>query len=305
VNSDEAVASPTPAAHGVVARAYAFARDVVVRFLEDDCLSMAATIAYYALLSIFPLVLGASALATFLLERQDVRAAIVEALRAYLPAEAVAAVLHNVDEAVRARGAVGIAAIAAFVWSSSAVAGAARHSLNRVWGVARERPFWRRKLLEIATTLLLGGILAASLSASLAVSFIERLTPAPVSEALRIIPAVDALRAVVPILLPFLVFLLAYRLLPNHALRWKWLWPGALVATLMFEGARHIVFWGVESFARYHLVYGSLAGVIVFLLWIYVVAAIFLLGAEVSRRAASPPSQILHAGVTHAHDPAG
>ncbi|MDR5684360.1 MAG: YihY/virulence factor BrkB family protein [Armatimonadota bacterium] len=305
MNRDEVAAAPAAAAQGTVAQAYAFGRDVAARFLEDDCLPMAATIAYYALLSIFPLLLGASALATFFLERQDVQAAISEALRAYLPPEAVAAVLRNVDEAVRARGTVGVAAIAVFLWSSSAVAGAARHSLNRVWGVGQERPFWRRKMLEIATTLLFGGILAASLSVSLTLSIVDRFIPASLSDAIHAIPGAGAGRVVIPLVLPMLVFLLAYRLLPNRPIRWRWLWPGALVATLLFEGARRVVFWGVETFTRYQLVYGSLAGVIVFLLWIYVVAAIFLLGAEVSRRAASPPPWPLHPGVTHAHDPAG
>lgn len=304
MNRDEAtVAAPTPAVQGVVARAYVFVRDVVVRFLDDDCLPMAATIAYYALLSIFPLVLGATALATFFLDRQDVQAAIAETLRAYLPAVAVEAVSRHIEEAVGARGTVGVAAIVLFLWSSSAVAGAARHSLNRVWGIGQERPFWRRKLLEIATTLLFGAILAASLSASLALSLVERFAPVGVPEVLRTIHAAGALGAVLSVGLPFCVFVLAYRLLPNHRVPWKWLWRGALVATLLFEGARRIVFWSVEIFARYHLVYGSLAGVIVLLLWIYVVAAIFLFGAQIVRRTAVPHPQPLHPGVMHAHEP--
>jgi membrane protein len=80
---------------------------------------------------------------------------------------------------------------------------------------------------------------------------------------------------------------LAYRLLPARRLPWRALLAGAAVAAALFEAARVLSFRALESFARYQLVYGSLAGVIVFLVWVYVAAVVFLLGAEVASWAAS------------------
>lgn len=268
---------------GVLTGATRFAGDVLSGFLEHDCPTLAAAIAYHALLSIFPLVLAATAIGAQFIDEASVRTSIRQTLALYLPSEAVAVVLHNVEQAIRARGTVGIAAILTSLWTSSAVAGAARHSLNRVWGVNQERVFWRRKVVEVLVTVAVGTILAASLLFSIVLSVLERFAPPVVLEILRAVPGLDVVRVILPVGLTFLGVLVSYRLLPNHPVRLGWLWPGALGVAVLFEWVRWVAFWGIRAFTRYQLVYGSLAGVVVFLLWAYLTSAIFLLGAEVSR----------------------
>jgi membrane protein len=268
---------------GTLAGIVRFERDVLAGFLEHDCPTLAAAIAYYALLSIFPLVLAATAIGAQFVDEASVRASLRQTLALYLPSDAVALVLRNVEEAIRARGTVGIAAILTSLWTSSAVAGAARHGLNRVWGVAHARVFWRRKLVEIFVTVTVGTILAASLLFSIALSVLERFTPPTVLKVLRAVPGLGVARVVLPVGLTFLGLLVSYGLLPNRPVRLGWLWPGALGAAVLFELVRRIAFWGIGTFARYQLVYGSLAGVVIFLVWAYLAAVIFLLGAEISR----------------------
>lgn len=211
-----------------------FVRATYDSFLEDDCAFAAASIAYYARLSIFPLLLAVAAVSTHFLEPERVQSAIQETLRAYLPPRSHAMILENVREAIRLRGPVGIAAVVVYLWSSSAAVGAVRHTLNRIWDVKRSRPFWRRKLLEVGTTLALAGVLGA----------------------LAII-SVGAWR--IPLFVPF--------------------------RTLMLAGPvrEAAAFWGLARFVQYQLVYGSLAGIVVFVLWMYVTATILLVGAEIAR----------------------
>lgn len=258
--------------------------------MDDDCPVRAAAIAYYALLSIFPFLLAVTTISTHFLEQDRVRAAIQDVLRTYLPVKAQAVVLENIEEAIRLRGPVGTAAIVAFLWSSGAAVGAIRHSLNRVWDVKRGRPFWRRKLLEVAATLALGGILGALVAASVGVSILTELGwRIPLSESPTRIPLAGVVKEVGVVGLVFAAFILVYKLLPNRPLRWRWLWPGALAAAVALEGVRHVTFWALARFAQHQLVYGSMAGIIVFVLWMYVVALILLIGAEISRCRAIPP----------------
>jgi membrane protein len=73
----------------------------------------------------------------------------------------------------------------------------------------------------------------------------------------------------IPGLITLLVFLLLYRFAPNRQMRWRYVWPGALVAAVLFEVAKSLFLWYLENFASYNQVYGSLASVIVLMFWAY------------------------------------
>ena len=90
-----------------------------------------------------------------------------------------------------------------------------------------------------------------------------------------------ALRAV-PWGITFLIFLMVYRFVPNTKTYWRYVWPGALVAAVLFEVAKSLFVWYLDNLAIYNQVYGSLTSVIVLLLWIYVSSLILILGAELS-----------------------
>ncbi len=79
-----------------------------------------------------------------------------------------------------------------------------------------------------------------------------------------------------------LVFLLAYRFLPNTKTHWRFVWLGAVVATVLYEMGRYLFVWYLEHFARYDTVYGPVSSVMVFLFWVYLSSLILVLGAEIS-----------------------
>lgn len=266
---------------------WAFVRCVATTVRARDVSSLASSIAYYALLSVFPLVLLGSAVAASFLDQAEIQAALGTALSTYLPPDAAAAVQRTVEETVRVRRPVGVVALLLFLWSGSSATGAVRHALNRVLGVATGRPLWRRKLVDLAATLLFAGLLGASLSLAVARAVFVRVAPHLGPQLARLVPEVETLGSLGPPLFGFVTFLLAYRFLPAWRLPWRPLAAGALFATLLFELARALTFRAFEGFARYQLVYGSLAGAIVFLVWVYAGALVFLLGAAVAFCASS------------------
>ena len=78
------------------------------------------------------------------------------------------------------------------------------------------------------------------------------------------------------------IFLLIYRFMPNTKTYWRYIWPGAIVAAVLFESAKNLFLTYVDQFANFENVYGSLAPVIALLLWAYVSSFILILGAELS-----------------------
>ncbi len=250
---------------------------------QHDAAPLAAAVAYYSLLSVFPLVLLASSLAASVLDQAEVYEGLRTALRIYLPPDAAAAVQQAMAESVRVRRPAGVAALLVFLWSGSTATGAARHALNRVLGTAAGRPVWHRKLVDVAATLWLGALLAASLSLALARELLVRAAPWIGPHTSGLSSGLDALGRLGPPLLTFLAFLSTYAILPAHRQPPRGLLPGAVLAATLFELARGLAFRTLGTFPRYQLVYGSLAGVIVFLVWVYVAALILLLGAAVMR----------------------
>jgi len=182
----------------------------------------------------------------------------------------------NIGQILRARGTVSLLAILSLLWSSSGIFSALDRAVNRAWDVAELRPFWRQKLLALGMIVGAGGLLLLSIVSTTVFSVIHRLR----------LPLTDwrlfgnLLSTLLPLPLTISIFLLLYRILPNTAVRWSDVWPGALLAGLGWELAKYLFTWYLADFASYNLVYGSLALIIAFLAWSYYTGVILILGAE-------------------------
>ena len=84
----------------------------------------------------------------------------------------------------------------------------------------------------------------------------------------------------IPWAITLLIFLLIYRFEPRCQTYWRYVWPGAMVASLLFEGAKFLFVWYLGNLAVFNQVHGSLASVVVLLLWVYLSALILILGAQ-------------------------
>lgn len=263
------------------------------KFLTDDALQMAAAIAYNALFSIFPLLLGVVALVGLYVDPVEVRTAITRTLSEYLPPETVRFITRNVTETIEARGTFTIFAIIGLFWAATAAAANIRHTLNLILGIAEPRPLLWRKLTELLFVAMAGAFMILSLITSEAVLGLASLYPetADFIDSLRQSATGQIASTLTPFLFSLLTFMVIYRYLPNVKIPfWNAFW-GAVVTAILFELLKRGFFWYLQSFSRYHLVYGSITGIIVFLVWMYLSAAVLLYGAELANQVGRPYPQ--------------
>lgn len=253
-----------------------------VNFHEDRGSHMAAAIAYYGLFSLFPLVTLVVSLFGIVMRDEARRAAVVQALVNTLPVEAGG--ISDSLLAVAERGpTLTVVAGLGTVWSASALLSAVRSSLSVAFAEDRGRPPLQGKVLDLLQAPIMGSAFLLSLTLTTSWRVLQSATEARVPLlGDRLGWAWDLGASALPVVLVFLAFLGAYRVLPARHLPLRHLWGGALLATLGFE----LVKWGfavyIANFAYYDLVYGSLGGVVALLFWVYLSANMLLIGAEVA-----------------------
>lgn len=262
--------------------------DLYERVLADDVFTLAASIAYGAILSVFPLLVVLIAFLELFIARGHAQQTVMYVLAPYLPQSALTMIRRSLVAVRPTVGTGGAAALVGLLWSATTVASAVRHSLNRVLRVRRQRAFWHRKLAELSMVLIVGVFFSLSLLAS-AVATAPVLRP--LTRAIHYVlntPAAAAAEWVGSALFAWLAFLIVYRFLPSTRVAHRRLLRGSFCAVVLFEVIKSGFFWYLRTVAGYPAVYGPLVGVVVFMIWIYLVALVVLIGAEVM--AARPES---------------
>lgn len=242
---------------------------------------LAGSIAYAGLLSLFPLLVGLIVLLSMFLDPPVAQQVVVDGLRPYLPATSVDVVRSTLEAIFRTREAAGAVAVVGLFWGATAVASTLRHALNRVLA-APSRSFWKRKLVELALVTLAGAFVSLSLIVS-ALGRAAAAVPAllEVTEVVRRSLLLTPAAAAGSVALSAAAIAVVYWFLPHRRLRGRSLLGGTLTALVLFEASKHAFFLYVGTLANYPLVYGPLAGMVVFMVWVYLVALVILIGAEV------------------------
>lgn len=236
---------------------------------------MAATVAFYGLLSLFPLILGLIALFGQFLPSDDVQKQLFDFLRRNVPGS-VSFIQRNITHVISLRGATGALGIIVLFWSGSSMFGAACRAINRAWNIPHDRPFYLSKLRDVTMVLGIGVLLMLSLGLTTLFTVLgDPILP------LRTLPFHIGPRGL-QFLFTMVIFLLVYKFVPNTRVPWSSVLPGAITAAALTEIVKNLFIWYVRSFASYQSVYGSLASVIVLLVWIYISTIIIIIGAELS-----------------------
>jgi len=241
----------------------------------DDASHMAAGVAYYAILSLFPLLLGLIAIFGLFLPSETVQKELFDFFARNMPG-ATDVLEQNIEDVIRLRGAIGAVSVVLLLWSASAMFGALGRSINRAWDVHKDRPFYIRKLRDMTMALGTGALFLLSIGATTAFTILRGLDLSVMGI------GADFGARVMGFLFSLAVFLALYKFMPNTKTYWRYIWPGALLSAILFEIAKSLFVFYLDHFATYESVYGSVASVIVLLFWIYISAFILILGAELS-----------------------
>jgi membrane protein len=252
-------------------------------FDQDNGAVMSRSIAYYALFSIFPLLVVLLSVFRSVLGIDQATEVLFELVARYLPS-AVELVRQNLQQVFEAQGTVGILALLGLVWAASGVFTAMYRSVNRAWNNPKAQLFWTEKLFGLAVVMVVGLVLlATTLYSTLADVFRNWQRLYVGSESLvgsQGQQLWDWLSPLIPPLVSAMTFIILYRTIPRNRVTWRDVWLGGLIAGLSWEAGRRLYSWYLSNFARYSLIYGSVGAIIGFLLWSYLSAMILLLGAE-------------------------
>jgi membrane protein len=265
----------------------------VERSGAHDIGQRAAGVAYYAILSVFPLVLGLIAVFGFFLPSVNLQDELLKFVGKNLPG-ATDILQQNIDTILKLRGVMGVLSIIILFWGASGMFSAISLAINRAWDVKHHRPFFIRKAGELGMVLSMGILFLLSLGVSTFISIMSGvLNLSSSGEILVIISG-----RIVAFLLIFAVFLLLYKFVPYTKTHWRFIWQGALLTTVLFELARVLFIFYIENFANYQLVFGSVTSIIVLLIWTYYSAFIMIMGAEFTFQLSR-----MHKSVSPANEP--
>jgi membrane protein len=247
-------------------------------FLIDNGPQWAAAIAYYSLLSLFPLLLAITSIGSYFVNLEWIIEQVTGLMEGLIP-EGTQEIEDVIREAYDARGGVGILSTLALLWSGSRVFGVVTRALNIAFDSDDRYGVVRRTLAEILMLLTLGLLLIIALVSQFLLAYLISLTNIfPENQNLLFQIAIDA----IPLVLLFFFFLLLYRYLPNRSVEWSAAFIGAVVALLLFFLARPLFQNYVQQFANYNLIYGSLAIVIIIIFWAWLMGLIVLFGGEIA-----------------------
>ena len=258
-------------------------RDTVRSFSEARGSEAAASMAYYTLFSLFPLLLALVAAGSYLLDRQQVFQQVVDLVSNAFPISQNL-IEENLRQVLRLRGAVGLVGLVVAIWSASGVFTILTRNINRAWTHAEPRGFLQSRLVALGMVGSLAVLLVMSLLLSTALNVLSRShVPLVDFQSLYGTAVWTALSNVVPWLLIFILFLALYRWVPNEEVPWKAAFWAALVVALAWEIVANVFAWYVSSgLAKYRVVYGSLGTVVALMFWIYLSSWLILFGAHLS-----------------------
>ncbi len=249
-------------------------------FYNSENLTYAASIAYYALLSLFPFFLLAFALLGRSTADVNNRNEVLMFVLRYFP-EQFDFITTQLDAFRVDTVTVGVAGTIALVWGALGVFGAISTAVNYAWGVEQQQSFWKHKLVSFLMLLVAGLILLIAL---LLISASQVVGASWFADVLAVFPWLGVMRGITiryaTTLLFILVVGLIYYFVPNAKVRFRDVWIGAFMTGLLWKGALEAFAWYMRDMTRFNRVNGSIAAVVVFLVWVYVQAVILLYGVE-------------------------
>ena len=248
----------------------------------DDATHMAAGVAYYSLFSLFPLLLFLVAAFGLFLDRQFIQSRVTDVFSGYFPGSDQL-IGSSLEAALDVRGPLGVFGILGLLWSGSAVFGAVSRAVNRAWDIHTDRPFFISMPRQLGMAAGVGLLFLSSMSIAWLAGATDGLIAADAWQAAPVLRFLErGILQVCSFALTAGMFLLVYKFMPNTSTYWRYLWPGAMVAAVLFELAKNLFVFYLSRFPNLENVYGALTPVIVLSLWTYLSGLILIFGAELS-----------------------
>jgi len=275
---------------GLISGFFVMMRETFIGWNRQRAMSHAASIAFYTIFSLAPLLILTVSIAGSVYSQDDVEWRIVAGIEKQA-GEPAAAYVHdimvNVDDLQHSRLATG-ASVLLLIWGGSAMFLQLQSSINEMWGIAPNQERIRDSLYAMLRSRLLsaGIVVAMGYLVVIALTLSTFLAMIPVSVMAGAAETVDEVAPFVRVwsspIVYTVLFAFTFKTLPQAKIRWRDLWVGsALTALLFWVGNKFIIYYLSNSIVM--SVYGAASSVVVFLVWVYYTAWIVLFGASFIR----------------------
>jgi membrane protein len=260
---------------------WAAARRAVREIKNDDLSDWAAALTYYAMLSIFPAMLVLTSVLGLI--GRSATQPLIDNLGKAAPSEIrkiLTGSLRNLQHHQGGAGVLALVALAGALWSASGYVAAFMRASNAIYDVPEGRPVWKTAPVRLLVTLGTMVLMTAAAFMVVVTGGIARRVGDMIGAGSSAVAAWDIAKWPVLLAVVFLAIAILYWASPNARQGFRWVTPGSLVAVLVWLIASGLFAMYVANFASYNKTYGTLAGAVIFLVWLYLSNMAVLLGAE-------------------------
>jgi membrane protein len=255
-------------------------------FRDDNLTDWAAALTYYAMLSLFPAIIAMISILGLVIDRATITRVITDTISQLGPSSAVNTFKGPIDQVAGNTSTAGImlvVGIALALWSASGYIGAFMRAANSIYERQEGRSFFRLRPLQLLVTLVLV-LMAALVVLALVVSGpLARSIGNAVGLGSAAVTVYQIAKWPLMLLVVMVMLALLYYVAPNAKQpSFKWITPGSVVAVVVWVVASALFALYVTRFSSYNKVYGALAGVVVFLIWLWITNLAILFGAELN-----------------------
>ena len=253
----------------------------VKELYDSEGLTHAASIAYYTLLSLFPIFLLALFILNELTTDAGERDTVVRFVFRYFPRQ-FDFISGQLDAFQQQPVTFGFWGSVALVWASLGVFNAVTAAVNHAWAVEKKRSFLGHRLIGFLMMVSAGLVLMLGL----VIASMVRLAETRLGEAFARSTWLDWFSGIIASYVATALLIgcvaLIFYFVPNTKVRFRDVWPGAILVGVLWRIAFQVFAWYAADLATWNVIHGSLAAVVVFMLWIYISAVILIYGVEMT-----------------------
>jgi membrane protein len=265
---------------------FATLKRTLTEFQEDNLSDWAAALTYYGLLALFPALIAMVSLIGIFGDPKTTTGTLTEIIEEIGPASASETFQGPIESIVDNRSAAGFAfvfGLAAALWSASGYVGAFTRASNIIYETPEGRPFWKLRPLQIAVTLAMIMMMALLAVGLVLTGPVVEAIAGPVGLSGTAVDVWNVAKWPVMAAIFILMVDVLYYTTPNVKLRgFKWVTPGAILSIVVWAVASALFAFYVSNFSSYDKTYGTLAGLVVLLLWFWITNLAILFGHQMN-----------------------
>lgn len=252
----------------------------IIKIKNDDIFALAAQLAYYLILSFFPFLIFLLTLIGFSnLDSMEV----LGGLRAILPTSAFELIYKIIVEVIEKQN-TGLlsASLLLVIWAASSAFRAVIKGVNKAYGIKENRSFIKRAIIAILCTFALAFVILLTLIMLVFGRIIGNILVSYLPFPEVVYKIWNYIRYIMVIFIMICIFAGIYRYTPSKRLKWKEVFPGAIVCTVGWLIVSLGFSYYVNNFSNYSKIYGGLGAVIILITWLYITSILFITGGEVN-----------------------